>query len=53
MSWRAQFMFVDKAKHAPLASGLEALGLDMAAVIFALLGLAHARMGARPGSSGS
>ena len=45
VSWRAQFMFVNKAKNAPLASGLEALGLDAAAVIFALLGLAHARMG--------
>jgi hypothetical protein len=45
VSWRAQFMFVNKAKHAPLAAGLEALGLDVAAVIFALLGLAHARMG--------
>ena len=45
VSWRAQFMFVNKAKDAPLAAGLEALGLDVAAVIFALLGLAHARMG--------
>ena len=45
VSWRAQFMFVNKAKQAPLAAGLEALGLDVAAVIFALLGLAHARMG--------
>ena len=45
VSWRAQFMFVNKAKNAPLAAGLEALGLDVAAVIFALLGLAHARMG--------
>ena len=45
VSWRAQFMFVNKAKNAPLASGLEAAGLDAAAVIFALLGLAHARMG--------
>ena len=45
VSWRAQFMFVNKAKNAPLAAGLEALGLDAAAVIFALLGLAHARMG--------
>ena len=45
VSWRAQFMFVNKAKNAPVAAGLEALGLDAAAVIFALLGLAHARMG--------
>ena len=44
-SWRAQYVFVDKARRAPLASGLEAAGLDTAAVIFALLGLAHARMG--------
>ena len=44
-SWRAQYVFVDKARRAPLASGLEAVGLDTAAVIFALLGLAHARMG--------
>ena len=49
VSWRAQFMFVNKAKNAPLAAGLEALGLDTAAVIFALLGLAHAQMG-RPAS---
>ena len=48
-SWRAQYVFVDKARRAPLASGLEAAGLDAAAVIFALLGLAHARMG-RPAS---
>jgi hypothetical protein len=45
VSWRAQFAFVAAAKHARLASGLEAVGLDTAAVIFALLGLAHARMG--------
>ena len=44
-SWRAQYVFVDKARRAPLAAGLEAAGLDTAAVIFALLGLAHARMG--------
>ncbi|HUY48045.1 MAG TPA: hypothetical protein VMV92_20350 [Streptosporangiaceae bacterium] len=45
VSWRAQFAFIDAAKHAALPSALEALGLDTGAVIFALLGLAHARMG--------
>jgi hypothetical protein len=45
VSWRAQFAFIDAAKHAPLPSALEALGLDAGAVIFALLALAHARMG--------
>jgi hypothetical protein len=45
VSWRAQFAFIDAAKHARLPSALEALGLDTGAVIFALLGLAHARMG--------
>ena len=45
VSWRAQFAFIDAAKHAQLPSALEALGLDAGAVIFALLALAHARMG--------
>jgi hypothetical protein len=45
VSWRAQFSFIDAAKHARVPSALEALGLDTGAVIFALLGLAHARMG--------
>jgi hypothetical protein len=45
VSWRAQFGFIDAAKHDRTASALEALGLDTGAVIFALLGLAHARMG--------
>jgi hypothetical protein len=45
VSWRAQFAFIDAAKHAQLPSALEALGLDTGAVIFALLGLAHAQMG--------
>jgi len=45
VSWRAQYSFIDAAKHAHLPSTLEALGLDTGAVIFALLGLAHARMG--------
>jgi hypothetical protein len=45
VSWRAQFAFIDAAKHARLPSALEALGLDAGAVIFALLALAHAWMG--------
>jgi hypothetical protein len=45
VSYQAQFGFIDAAKHARLPSMLEALGLDTGAVIFALLGLAHARMG--------
>jgi hypothetical protein len=45
VSWRAQYGFVLSAKHEHLPSALEALGLDTAAVIFAMLGLAHARMG--------
>jgi hypothetical protein len=45
VSWAAQFQFIDAAKHTHLPSVLEALGLDTGAVIFALLGLAHARMG--------
>jgi hypothetical protein len=45
VSWRAQYGFVFAAKHEHLPSVLEALGLDTGAVIFALLGLAHARMG--------
>jgi hypothetical protein len=45
VSWRAQYGFVFSVKGEPLPSALEALGLDAGAVIFALLGLAHARMG--------
>jgi hypothetical protein len=45
VSWRAQYGFIFAAKHQGLPSALEALGLDTGAVIFALLGLAHARMG--------
>lgn len=45
VSWRAQFAFINSAKHAKVPSALEAIGLDTGAVIFALLGLAHARMG--------
>jgi hypothetical protein len=45
VSWRAQYGFIFSVKGEPLPSALEALGLDAGAVIFALLGLAHARMG--------
>lgn len=45
VSWKAQYTFIDAAKHQNLPSALESLGLDVGAVIFALLGLAHARMG--------
>jgi hypothetical protein len=45
VSWRAQYGFIFAAKREGLPSALEALGLDTGAVIFALLGLAHARMG--------
>lgn len=45
VSFRAQYAFVDHAKHAHLPSVLEALGLDTGAVIFALLGLSLARRG--------
>jgi len=44
VSWFAQFRFVQAAKHAVLASGIEALGLDTGAVIFALLALALVRL---------
>jgi hypothetical protein len=49
VSFRAQYTFVDHAKHANVPSILEALGLDTGAVIFALLALSLARRG-RPGS---
>lgn len=45
VSWKAQFTFIHAEKHQDLPATLEALGLDIGAVIFALLGLAHARMG--------
>jgi hypothetical protein len=45
VSWRAQYTFIYAAKQDQASSTLEALGLDTGAVIFALLGLAHARMG--------
>ena len=44
VSWFAQFRFIYAAKHAVLASGIEALGLDTGAVIFALLALALVRL---------
>ena len=47
VSFRAQYTFVDHAKHARLPSVLEALGLDTGAVIFALLALSLARLGRR------
>jgi hypothetical protein len=49
VSFRAQYTFVDHAKHADVPSILEALGLDTGAVIFALLALSLARRG-RPGT---
>jgi len=45
VSWFQQFVFIDLAKHAALPSQIQATGLDVGAVSFALLGLAHARMG--------
>jgi hypothetical protein len=45
VSWWAQYAFVLAAKHARTPAALEALGLDTAAVIFALLALAKARLG--------
>ena len=47
VSFRAQYAFVDHAKHARVPSTLEALGLDTGAVIFALLALSLARRGKR------
>jgi hypothetical protein len=47
VSWHAQYAFVLAAKHQRLASALEALGLDAGAVIFAVLGIALARLGSR------
>jgi hypothetical protein len=47
VSFRAQYAFVDHAKHARIPSVLEALGLDTGAVIFALLALSLARRGRR------
>ena len=47
VSFRAQYVFVDHAKHSEVPSTLEALGLDTGAVIFALLALSLARRGRR------
>jgi hypothetical protein len=47
VSFRAQYAFVDQAKHTRIPSVLEALGLDTGAVIFALLALSLARRGRR------
>ena len=47
VSFRAQYTFVDHAKHSQVPSTLEALGLDTGAVIFALLALSLARRGRR------
>ena len=47
VSVRAQYAFVDHAKHARVPFTLEALGLDTGAVIFALLALSLARRQAR------
>ena len=47
VSFRAQYTFIDHAKHAHVPSVLEALGLDTGAVIFALLALSLARLGRR------
>jgi hypothetical protein len=47
VSFRAQYSFINHAKHARLPSLLEALGLDTGAVIFALLALSLARRGRR------
>jgi hypothetical protein len=45
VSFRAQYAFVNHAKHSRIPSTLEALGLDTGAVIFALLALSLARRG--------
>lgn len=45
VSFRAQYVFVNHAKHSRIPSTLEALGLDTGAVIFALLALSLARRG--------
>jgi len=47
VSFRAQYVFIDRAKQAHVPSMLEALGLDTGAVIFALLALSLARRGRR------
>lgn len=47
VSWHAQFAFIYAIKHERLPSALEALGLDAAAVVFSILGIALARLGRR------
>ena len=47
VSWHAQYAFVFAAKHQRTASALEAFGLDAGAVVFAILGIALARLGRR------
>jgi hypothetical protein len=47
VSWHAQYAFIFSVKHEPMASALEALGLDCGAVVFSLLGVALARLGRR------
>jgi hypothetical protein len=47
VSWHAQFTFIDAVKHQDLPATLEALGLDAATVIFAVLGIALACLGRR------
>jgi hypothetical protein len=49
VSWHAQYAFVFHVKHQHVASGLEALGLDAGALIFAILGIALAILGRRAG----
>jgi len=45
VSFRAQYTFINHAKHTHIPSMLEALGLDTGAVIFALLALSLAQKG--------
>jgi hypothetical protein len=45
VSFHQQFVFVLAAKHDRVVSGMEAVGLDSAAVIFAVLAVAQARLG--------
>ena len=47
VSWHAQFAFIYAIKHVRVAAVLEALGLDCGAVVFAILGIALARLGRR------
>lgn len=47
VSYSAQYVFVQAAKHAALPARLEAVGLDAGAVIFALLAVALAKLGRR------